>query len=217
MRKTGEAYTAARAQLLKKAAAAPALAPKVAYAKLAGMSDAKVKEATGCDWERWVHALDRHKAYELTHTELAKLVKAKYRTPAWWTQTVAVGYERIKGLRARGQARDGSFAATKSRTFDVPIDTLFEAWNNASTRAKWLAVKNLKVRKATPPKSIRLEQDGAVIVAMFSRRPRSKSAVAIEESKLPSREAAQAVKDYWSGRFDDLAMILSEATPSRGS
>ena len=46
------------------------------------MSDAKVKEHTGCDWEKWVYALDRKKAYELTHTELAKLIKDKYKTPA---------------------------------------------------------------------------------------------------------------------------------------
>ena len=210
MLKTGEAYTTARAQLLKLHAAAPAPAPTPAdFAKIAGMSDAKVKEHTGCTWERWVYALDRRKAYELSHTELAKLIKDKYKTPDWWTQTVAVGYERIKGLRARGQRRDGTYTATKSRTFAVPVEVLFEAWNDARQRTKWLPDKNVRVRKATPPKSIRLEQDGSIIALTFTPRGAAKSAVSIDEGKLPSKEAAEAVKQYWSERFDELQVLLN--------
>src|SRR3954467_15152409 len=165
MRKTGEAYTTARAQIISKkqiprsarddkAARDHAAEASPDYAKIAGMSDEKIKEKTGCTWEKWVYALDRKKAYELSHTELAKLIKEKYKTPDWWTQMVAVGYERIKGLRRRGQARDGSFAASKSRTFSVPVETLFEAWTNTKTRGKWLADRKAKIRKATAPKSI---------------------------------------------------------------
>jgi hypothetical protein len=214
MRKTGEAYTAARAQMIKPKAASPTPTPTPTstptLAELAGMSDAKIKEHTGCSWEKWVYALDRKKAYELPHRELAQLIKDKYKTPDWWTQTVAVGYERIKGLRIKGQRRDGSYAASKSRTFNVPVETLFDAWTDAKTRGKWLADKNVKIRKATPPKSIRLQQDGAIIAVMFTKRGAAKSAVAIDEANLPSKEAAEAVKQYWSDRFDDLQVVLSE-------
>jgi len=67
MRKTGEAYTAARAQIVKKPrhrspngapAARSAGAASGEFASLAGMSDAAVKEHTGCTWDRWVRALD---------------------------------------------------------------------------------------------------------------------------------------------------------------
>ena len=214
MRKTGEAYTAARAQILSKpkvVSISPAPVPeKPDYAKLAGMSDAKIEEHTGCNWEKWVYALDRKKAYDLNHSELAKLIKEKYKTPDWWTQTVAVGYERIKGLRAKGQRRDGSYSANKSRTFNVPVEALFEAWTDAKTRNKWLADKNVKIRKATAPKSIRLQQDGTIIAVMFTKRGAAKSAVVIDEGKLPSKEAAEAVKQYWSDRFDDLQVVLSD-------
>jgi hypothetical protein len=210
MRKTGEAYTTARAQIIRtKATPTATPAPAVDYAKLAGMSDAKIKEHTGCDWEKWVYALDRKKAYELTHSELAKLIKDKYKTPDWWTQTVAVGYERIKGLRARGQRRDGSYSAGKSRTFNVPVERLFEAWTDTRTRNKWLADKNVKIRKATEPKSIRLQQDSAIIAVMFTKRGAAKSVVSIDEGNLPSKEAAEAVKQYWSDRFDDLQALLA--------
>jgi hypothetical protein len=213
MRKTGEAYTAARAQMIKKPekpVLRSAQDDKPDYSKLAGMCDEKVKEHTGCDWEKWVYALDRKKAYELTHYELAKLIKEKYKTPDWWTQTVAVGYERIKGLRARGQRRDGSYSASKSRTFHVPVEALFEAWTDARTRNQWLSDKNVKIRKATRPKSIRLQQDDAIIAVMFTKRGAAKSAVAIDEGNLPSKEAAEAVKQYWTDRFDDLEVVLSD-------
>ena len=115
MQKTGEAYTTARAQLLAKPTAithrdesrALAPTPAIDYAKLAGMSDAVVKEKTGCTWDRWVEALDSHGAAEMPHREIADLVHKKYKVGDWWSQMVTVGYERIKGLRARGQRRDG--------------------------------------------------------------------------------------------------------------
>ena len=111
MRKTGEAYTAARAQLLQKTtpakkSAAPA---KPDYAKLAGMSDAKIEAQTGCTWEKWVKSLDHNGAREMTHAQIAELCAKKYKAPSWWSQMVAVGYERIRGLRTRGQQRNGTF------------------------------------------------------------------------------------------------------------
>ena len=129
MQKTGESYTTARAHLLtqKPAAAAAVAAPAAArpaavdYAKLGGRSDAIIKERTGCTWERWVKALDYAQAYTWTHREIAQHVHEKYEVPGWWAQAVTVGYERIKGLRAVGQRRDGSFEANKSRTFAVPL------------------------------------------------------------------------------------------------
>jgi hypothetical protein len=214
MRKTGEAYTAARAQIINRPKTTPVVAVaadpvKPDYAKIAGMSDARIKEHTGCTWEKWVYALDRKKAFELTHPELTKLIKGKYKTPDWWTQTVAVGYERIKGLRVKGQRRDGSFSANKSRTFNVPVEILFDAWADTKTRNKWLADKNVKIRKATPPKSIRLQQDDTIVAVMFTKRGAGKSAVSIDEGNLPSKEAAEAVKQYWTERFDDLQAALT--------
>src|SRR5437868_148338 len=95
MKKTGESYTAARAQVLTKKPATPKN-----YEKLAGMSDASVKKATGCTWNAWVKALDKMGAKEKPHRDIAAMV-ASFGTPNWWTQTVTVGYERIRGLRAK--------------------------------------------------------------------------------------------------------------------
>jgi hypothetical protein len=114
MRKTGESYTAARTQLLAKpprsrtTKPAGSPTPAVDYAKLAGMSDAVVKQKTGCTWDRWVRALDQLGAADMKHRGIVDIVHATYKTNDWWSQMVTVGYERIKGLRARGQLRDGT-------------------------------------------------------------------------------------------------------------
>src|SRR2546423_585811 len=173
MRKTGEAYTAARTNIIKKPktakssrAPSAALNKAVDYAALAGTSDATIKAKTGCTWERWVRALDHHGAAEMSHREIATLVNTKYKIPGWWSQTVTVGYERIKGLRALGQRRDGTYEATKSRTFNVPVTVLFDAWADAKMRRRWLNGENVKVRTATSPKSMRLDWSDRSIIAV---------------------------------------------------
>ena len=76
----------------------------------------------------------------------------KYKVEGWWSQAVTVGYERIKGLRARGQRRDGSYEANKSRTYNVPVGTLFDAWADARVRGRWLDGEIGRVR-TSPPRS----------------------------------------------------------------
>jgi hypothetical protein len=203
MKKTGEAYTAARAQIIKK--------PKE-FAALAGMSDEKVKAATACTWERWVAALDRHGADKMSHRDIAKLVQEKYKVGPWWTQTVAVGYERIKGLRARGQQRNGTFQISKSRTYNVPVTTLFDAWTDARARQRWLREPGVKVRKATRPKSMRLGwPDGGIVAVGFFPKGESKSYVAVEHTKLPDPATGERIKQEWSDRFDALGEVLARS------
>jgi len=214
MRKTGEAYTTARAHLLeqKPTAAAPPKAPRtrsVDYAKLAGRSDAVLKAKTGCTWERWVKALDHAQAYTWPHREIATYVHEKYKIPGWWAQTVTVGYERIKGLRAVGQRRDGSFEANKSRTFAVPLVRLYRAVHDSRTRARWLPDVDLTVRTATRGKSMRITwPDRTSVEVGFTNKGPAKSQVAVQHGKLPDRAAQTRVKQYWAERLEALEQVL---------
>jgi hypothetical protein len=211
MQKTGEAYTTARAHLRKhkpNATVPPAPAP-ADYAKLAGRSDAILKERTGCTWERWVKALDRAKADTWPHREIAKFVMEKYKIPGWWAQTVTVGYERIKGLRAVGQRRDGSFEANKSKTFEVPLARLYAAFSNARLRARWLPGVDLTVRTATREKSIRITwPDRTSVVVGFERQGPRKSLAAVQHGKLADRDTATRMKEYWAERLGALGVEL---------
>jgi hypothetical protein len=210
MRKTGEAYTAARSHLIKQPIAA-SFAP-VDHAALAGMSDDKVKAKTGWTWERWTRTLDKLGADTKSHREIAKLVSEKVDVGSWWTQTVTVGYERIKGLRARGQQRNGTHQMTKSRTYEVPVTTLFDAWSNARTRRRWLSEDGVRIRMSRAPKSMRLDwPDNGIVAVGFIAKGSGKSSVAIEHTKLPDRESAVRLKAEWGRRFDRLGEILERA------
>jgi hypothetical protein len=211
MQKTGESYTAARAHLRKpKPTAAVSPAPALAdYARLAGKSDAVLKEKTGCTWERWVKTLDRAQAHTWPHPKIAKYVQEKYKIPGWWAQTVTVGYERIKGLRALGQRRDGSFEANKSKTFAVPLRRLYDAFHDSRMRARWLPGVDLTVRTATREKSMRITwPDRTSVEVGFARRGPAKSQVALQHGKLPDRAAAMRVKQYWAERLGALEDVL---------
>ena len=208
MQKTGESYTAARSHFTpaRPRTAAP---PKLDYARLAGRSDEILKQRTGCTWERWVKALDHVRAYEWTHRDIARHVSERYKIDGWWAQSVTVGYERIKGLRAIGQRRSGAWEANKSRTFGVPVATLFRAFHDARRRVRWLVEVKPTVRTATAGKSMRMSwPDGSLVVVGFTAKGPAKSQVAIQHEKLPDQATADRMKAYWTERLEALASRL---------
>ena len=226
MQKTGESYTAARANILGQSSKrkAPAiesnghgalvaeLEPKGAapaatdFAKLAGMSDEAIKKNTGCNWERWVWALDQVNAQNWPHGEIARYVQEKYKVRDWWTQAVTVGYERIRGLRARGQRRSGSWEASKSKTIPAAAGTVFKAFKQPKLRSKWLPGIKAVVRSSVPNKTVRLTwEDGTSVEVYVVAKGRTKSQVAIQHTKLTSRQAVDQMKAFWTEHLDALA------------
>ena len=201
MQKTGESYTTARLYLVRKKEAVENFAGK------AGMSDASVRKATGRAWAEWVKLLDAAKAAEKPHREIARYLSS-IGTPDWWSQMVTVGYERIRGLRERGQLRGGAYEATKSRTFAVPVAKLFDAFAKPRTRAKWLP--DVKVRTSRENKTMRLDMaDGTRVAIGFLSKGDKKSAVAIQHSKLADKATALKSKEWWGERFDALAALIT--------
>jgi hypothetical protein len=208
MKKTGESYTAARAQVISRPKPKPAQTRAVDYPALAGMTDAAVAAKTGHTWQEWVRALDADEASTLPHRDIAQLVHGKHGVGDWWSQMVTVGYERIKGLRDRGQRRGGGYEASKSKTVGVPVDALFAAWADDRTRRRWLGAESV-MRTATTPKSMRLQMpDGTIVALWFMAKGAAKSSVAVQQTKLRDKTAADAAKKYWSERLARLASLL---------
>jgi hypothetical protein len=212
MQKTGESYTAARSVLRKKPAPrSPAAKPaEPDLARLAGMSDAAVSARTGRTWAGWVEALDGAGAQQWPHRRIAECVHREFKIDDWWGQTVAVGYERIKGLREIGQRRDGTYEASRSRTLPVPVARLYRAFTDARIRNRWLPGVKLIIRKATPSKSVRItwEDETSVEVGLMPKGE-SRSAVQVSHRKLTHREDIARRKAYWGERLDALAGLLS--------
>jgi hypothetical protein len=223
MEKTGEAYTAARANLLKRTPTAPVItAPAIAdmpvpppakvakpdYAKLAGMSNEAIKKATGCDWDKWVFCLDYVGAQDWSHRAIADYVHHTYKVTDWWTQTVTVGYERIKGLRAIGQRRDGGYEATKSKTISASAAAVFRAFTHKRLLKQWLPGVSVTVRKATPNRSVRMNWDDGTAVEVWITSKGRKASAAVTHRKLAGKEDADRRKAYWTAKLDVLQRVI---------
>ena len=208
MRKTGESYTAARAQLLSKPAPRSPRMSAAAMAERAGMADATIKARTGRSWPEWVRTLDADNAAALSHRDIARIVRSTHGIGDWWSQSVTVGYERIKGLREHGQRRDGVFEANKSRTLPHSPATVFRAWSDAVRRRRWLGA-DVKVRTATAPRTIRLQwPDGTVVIGYLTPKGTTKTQLAVTHTKLPTRAAAETAKAEWDERLAALGEFL---------
>lgn len=216
MEKTGESYTAARANLIAKkarrAAGGTAAPPEPAppdYAALAGMSEEAVLARTGRSWRSWVEFLDARGAADKPHREIAELVYGEPDVSGWWAQGVTVGYERIKGLREIGQRRGGGYEASKSKTVPVPVERLRRAIADRRLRARWLPGVEPTRRKTTSEHSLRFTwEDGTPVAFWFVAKGDRKSQVGVTHGKLATRAEAEAKKAYWGERLAALAELL---------
>ncbi|HMV33060.1 MAG TPA: hypothetical protein PKA50_13140 [Gemmatimonadales bacterium] len=216
MQHTGESYTAARAILLQQPRPRRADAPRPAarvptpdLASLAGMSDQAVKASTGCTWDRWVWSLDRVEAHTWPHPRIARYIQDTWKLGSWWAQSVTVGYERIKGLREKGQRRGGGYVATKSRTFPVPLSRLYRALSDGRSRQRWLTPGEVTIRGTTKDKYVRgRSAGGASVEFVCAAKGPGRSMVQVQEGPLASPGDIATRKAFWAGRLAALGEVL---------
>jgi hypothetical protein len=205
MHKTGESYTAARRMLIaagdRPEAAAPEFKPPY--------SDAALANATGHAWEHWFALLDEWGALSRPHKEIARWLHREHGVPGWWAQGVTVGYEQARGLRAPGERPDG-FSVSASKTVDVAVERLWEAWADEALRERWLPGAELGLRKATAPRNARYDwEDGSTrVVVYFEPRGDAKSNVALAHERLPDAETAAEMQTWWRERLAVLKTLL---------
>ena len=203
MDKTGESYSAARAMLLA------AEEPKATEGPALPMSNEAIRHRTGRGWEEWFDLLDEWGAAERPHRDIARWVAEEHGIDGWSAQSVTVGYERARKLRAVGE-HAGGFAVSASKTVAVPVDQLYDAFVDESLRLRWLPDGELRERTATRPKSARFDWvDGETrVIVGFMDKGERKSAVAVQHERLPDAEAAERMKAYWRERVGTLKELL---------
>jgi hypothetical protein len=191
MEKTGESYTSARAQLLPREQE-PDVGP------------------TGRPYSYWFAALDEWGAIDRTHKEIATWLMEDQGVQGWWAQNITVEYERARGLREKGQGRDGFFNVSASKTVAVPVEELYAAFTDEARRQDWLPGVHLRERTATPHKSARYDWgDGSTrVIVGFESKGAGKSLVALSHERLPESESAATMKAFWRERLSGLKALL---------
>lgn len=231
MTKTGERYTTARlyalelhhaqdalpaaeapvgdvAEISDLAAAEPAiLPPRVAEP---GASDAAVQRATGKTWDEWLTLLDAWGGTGRTHPEIARHVQETSGISGWWAQSVTVGYERARGMRAMHERPDG-FSVNASKTIAVPRERLYAAIADADERERWLDDVLLRWRSGQPDKSARfdvLSGETRLNVTVISRGP-EKSTIQLQQERLASADEVERWRIVWRAQLARLASYLA--------
>lgn len=216
MEKTGESYTAARRILIAGGdrpdgpvvdGSSPAGAPTPRFEP--PVSEERLVEATGRTWAEWFSLMDDAGALTWTHTEMARWLREQRDVGGWWSQSIAVGYERARGLRAPGQRADG-WSVTATKTIAVPVERAFESWQDERVRRRWLPEDGLSLRTATAPKSARYDwEDGTTrVIVSFEAVGDMKTRVAMAHERLPDAETAEQMKLWWRQRLVALKEVL---------
>ncbi len=106
--------------------------------KLSFSSTESVKKATGKSWRQWVDILEKAGARVLTHQEIVKLLKTKYKLKPWWQQQVTCGYEENIGRRLPGRNGKGFFSATITKTMQFDQKTVWRCLTSSEGIQIWL-------------------------------------------------------------------------------
>ena len=156
-----------------------------------------------------MRVLDAAGASRLPHREIAAHLRDTHDVGAWWAQTVTVGYERIRGLRDKGQQRGGGYVVNKSKTFGVPVEALYETFSTARRRRLWLGDEAPGVTTARRCKSLRMVwSDGTKLQAHFWRKGAAKSQVQLQHGEFATKAAADRLRQFWTERLAELARLL---------
>jgi hypothetical protein len=200
--KTGERYSAARRHVVAQ------------NERLRGddlpQTEASLRQHTGKGWREWVRILDAWGAKDRKHGDVVDHLMDEHGVPGWWAQTITIGYERVRGLRARHQSLSGSFQVSTSKTFPISVGKLFKAFAEAPQRNMWLERGTLKVRTTNGKRSIRFDfRDGTSrVVASFDPKDRARTTVTIQHEKLPDAGAVEEMRAMWKERLNRLASEL---------
>lgn len=171
-----------------------------------------VERATGRDRPGWFALLDRWGAPGRPFREIANYLKAEHGLSHWWAQKLIVEYEQARGLRPAGVRPGGTFTVTASKTVNVPVARLFEAFTDARLRRRWLPETKMRKRTAEPGRSARFDWEDRKtrLNATFESKGKAKSVVAVEHELLSNAKAAERMKASWRDRLNALKSLLEE-------
>ncbi len=206
MQKTGERYAAARRNVVGDAE--PALPPRLAEPPV---SEDAIRRGTGRGWDDWFRILDTWNGTSHTHTEIARYVNGEHGIDGWWSQSVTVGYERARGMRAPNERPEG-FEVSVSKTVGMPSLDAWRAFVEPKRRASWLDVGlRLRTGTRTMGRSARFDvpSEGTRVNVVFDPKGDDRSVVTVTHVKLADAGDVAAHRAEWKDRLGRLAALAS--------
>jgi len=177
-------------------------------------ADTGVRRATGRDRHEWFALLDTWGAAGRRYREIAQWLTGEQGLTRWWAQKLIVEYEQERGLRPAGVRPGGTFSVTASKTVDVAVERLFEAFIDPKLSRRWLLGAKMRTRTSQPSRSARFDWEGGAtrVNVGFVAKGKAKSQIGLEHERLPDTKAAEMAKAYWRERLVALKKLLERST-----
>jgi len=213
MTKTGESYTAARRQLLRKATepAAPPIEQPIAEipADALLVADESMQRATGQGHAEWFALLDAWGATDHNHTEIATWLREGKGVPGWWAQNITVSYERARGMRRVHQMANG-FSISVTRTVAVDPERALAAFTSVARRRRWLPGAGMRQRPTRAALTARFDWSDPKSRVVVNVVPKGdgKTLVAVGHEQVPDAESAERLKAHWREWLGELKAVL---------
>ncbi|MGW6565198.1 hypothetical protein [Streptomyces sp. NPDC054975] len=178
------------------------------------LSDDALATATGRDWAGWFALLDAWGAIGQGHATIARHLVDAHGVSGWHAQSITVGYEQERGLRQVGQASDGRWQVSASKTVNAPAERCTAAFADEEPRRRWLPEGELEVRTHRPGKSVTAAWDGGTsrIEVYLTPKGETKTRIGLGHTGLPDADAVAAYKDFWRERLTELKALLESET-----
>lgn len=172
-----------------------------------------IERATGRPWNRWVSLLERGGVASADHSGLAAIALEAMgegvENPGWWAQSVAVAYEQHSGRRVKGQAQDGTFQVSVTRTLPGSMDAVFQRWTEAAasrTEIDGIAISDGPRETGTAKRRhwrIGLADGTRAAVSAEGRGP-GRAFLSATHTRLPSEPERERWRAVWKGLLAEL-------------
>lgn len=216
MAKTGERYAAARRHVVGVAAPPPPphqpepLPPRVSDP---GVSEEAIRNGTGRGWDDWLHELDAWSAATKKHPEIARHVAESYGVSGWWAQSVTVGYERARGMRAVHQTSRG-FEVSVSRTLAATPDVVWPWLADGKNRDRWIEPGLLELEATREVRWARFSVAGDDSSVRLTLDPKGndRSVLTVTHSRLAGPDDVAARRVDWRIRLDRFQRMVVDGS-----
>jgi len=166
------------------------------------MSVKSVEKATGKSWNEWFKLLENMKARALSHKEIAQKLAEQRGVTGWWAQTIAVAYEQHIERRKPGQASDGKYQVSVSKTVEGTLDEALDKWLAVvAGRKDFSRVPITRRRTSLGSGKFRYWRcgliDGSRVSVGVSRKEPGKAVIAIGHENLTSLKQINHWRSFW--------------------
>lgn len=168
-----------------------------------------VEDATGRTWDEWRTVLDGWGAGSMSHPQIARRLQDDEGIAHWWAQTLTVAYEQHIGRRVPGQASDGTFRVSASRTVAGDLDDVFARWLKVVSDLDHRTDAEISREQATSAKETYRYwrvgfADGSRVSLSASQAGPGKVAIGLGHERLPDPADADRWRPFWRSLLAEL-------------